>query len=231
MKILVCVILGLAFSPLLAHDLWLEREGDVYVLQQGPRDSGHPGAATLPYPPEAAGTGLCADTAGNLREVLAEPPSPVRYRAQCAALLVPFSTGYWTKTVYGTVNRPKDTQQAVVASWRSEEWVKRMERWSEALTRPLSQGLEITPVEDPFGARAGDKLRLRLTLAGRPAAGATMAYDGRPRGLSDPDGRINIRVRHGGTQSLSASLETPLDDGKAARLIRTSVLQLELPAP
>jgi hypothetical protein len=56
-----------------------------------------------------------------------------------------------------------------------------------------------------------------------------VAYEGNPRGVTGKDGRINVRVRHKGPQLIVAGLETPLGDGKAKRLIRTTVLQLEPP--
>jgi nickel transport protein len=228
----VILILGGLAGSAQAHDLWLEAEGDVFVLRlghdpgQGP---GHGGGETVAYAPEAAGTAICADLSGRIRRLPPEGGHPARYRGDCTALIVPFTTGYWTKTAWGTVNRPEGTQRGAVDSWRSEERVKRMTSWSEALARPLAQGLEIVPVRDPFGAGSGDKLRLLVTLDGQPAAGAAVSYHGRPRGVSGPDGRVNVRVRHPGRQVVSATLETPLEDGQARRLVRTAVLQLEPP--
>ena len=43
------------------------------------------------------------------------------------------------------------------------------------------------------------------------------------------DGKIAIRIRHGAMQLISASVETPLADGKADTVIRASTLQFELP--
>jgi nickel transport protein len=210
-----------------AHDLWLDTDAEGYVLHQGHRASDHGGAETVPYDPGAAGDGACADLTGRVRSLAPQGGYPARYRGDCTALVVPFTSGYWTKTPWGTLNRPEDTQRAAVDSWRSEERVKRMTGWSGALARPLGEGLEIVPTRDPFGARPGDKLRLLVTLDGRPVAGAKVAYHGSTRGVTGADGRINIRVRHPGRQVVSASLETPLGDGKARRLVRTSVLQLE----
>ena len=56
-----------------------------------------------------------------------------------------------------------------------------------------------------------------------------VAYDGEPRGATDGEGRINLRVRHGGLQQVSASIETPLNDGKADTLIRGATLNFMLP--
>jgi nickel transport protein len=141
------------------------------------------------------------------------------------------ATGYWTKTVWGTVNRSKDTQRAVVDSWRSEEWVKRLEVWTPALRQPVSSGLELSPQTDPFHLGPGDELRLRATLKGAPTAGVAVAYDGQPQGMTDDEGRIDVRIRHGGGQMISGSLETPLLDAKADRLLRTAILQFDLPPP
>ncbi|MCK7577697.1 MAG: hypothetical protein MZV65_19130 [Chromatiales bacterium] len=55
-----------------------------------------------------------------------------------------------------------------------------------------------------------------------------VAYDGEPRGGTDADGRINIRLRHGGVQLISASFDEPLQDARADKAVRATVLQFQL---
>ena len=95
-------------------------------------------------------------------------------------------------------------------SWLSHESVKRIERWGESLEKPLAAGLELTPLEDPFRLRKGEKLRLRVTFDGSPVEDAVVAYDGKPRGQPDPNGEINIRLRRGGFQVIQATLILPV---------------------
>ena len=63
---------------------------------------------------------------------------------------------------------------------------------------------------------------------GKPVAGASVAYHGNPRGETDADGRIAIRLRHGGVQLIATSLELPLKDGKADTEILAATLQFDL---
>jgi nickel transport protein len=147
----------------------------------------------------------------------------------CAALLVSVSSGYWSKTPWETRNLPKDQVSGALKSWLSEESVKRIARWSPGADRPLGKGLEITPATDPLVLKPGDKLVVLVTEDGKPKAGLPVAYGGDTRGATGEDGRIAIRIRQGGVQLISTSLETPLADGKADQRIRSAALQFDLP--
>lgn len=94
--------------------------------------------------------------------------------------------------------------------------------------RPAGQGLEITPLRDPLTLGSGDKLSLLVTDDGRPVAGLPVAYGDDTRGVSGADGRIAIRLRHPGVQLITTTLETPLNDGKADRSLRSATLQFEI---
>jgi nickel transport protein len=133
-----------------------------------------------------------------------------------------------TFLAYGTQNLPKGEAGAVIDSWLSVESVKRPDEWGPALARPLTPELEIVPQGDPLPLKTGDKLRLMVTLNGRPAASVTVAYFGHPRGVSGPDGQVNVRLQQPGFQLIQASLESPLADGKADKLIQSTALQFEI---
>lgn len=210
-----------------AHDLWLEPQGAGYVLQQGHRHSSHRGAESVSYDAAIVKTALCADAAGKVRPLTPSKSWPVRVDGDCATLLVSLSSGYWTKTAWETKNVPKTQASGVIRSWLSEESVKRVNRWTSA--QPLGGALEIVPLTDPRTLKPGDKLTVLVTENRKPRAGVPVAYDGDTRGATGDDGKVAIRVRHGGIQLIAASLETPLDDGKADLRVRTTVLQFELP--
>ena len=96
--------------------------------------------------------------------------------------------------------------------------------------KPLSNGLEILLEKNPFGLENGQKLRLLVMLNSTPLEGVTVAYDGKPRGVTGKDGRINIRIRHGGPQIITGSIEEPPPDReKADKLTRSTTLFFELP--
>jgi nickel transport protein len=211
-----------------AHDLWLERDGSAMLLYQGHRHSSHAGQEIVPYDPAAVKEALCLDAKGAARSLRPGAGPPVRFEAGCDVLLAAMSSGYWTKTAWETKNVPKTGIGGVVKSWLSEETVKRLDRWTPAAARPLSDRLEISPLADPLALAPGDKLAVRVSFAGKPLAGVPVAYDGDVRGATAEDGSIALRLRHPGMQMISASFEAPLGDGKVDTVIRAATLHFEL---
>ncbi|MEI2419422.1 DUF4198 domain-containing protein, partial [Arthrospira platensis SPKY2] len=127
------------------------------------------------------------------------------------------------------LNQPAAELAGVLRSWESIEGVKWLGRWSEALAAPVSGALELSPLSDPFAVRPGAKLTLLVTLDGAPLPGATVTYDGEPRGVTDSRGQVNIRLRHTGLQVIGAGFEAPRHDGRADITIHATALQFELP--
>ncbi|BAN34602.1 hypothetical protein SCD_n00760 [Sulfuricella denitrificans skB26] len=226
---LLAVALLLCTLPALAHDLWLERDSNGYLLYQGHRHSAHAGAEFVNYDPAFAKSAVCVDDSGAARSPALVKSFPVRIAANCTALFVSFSSGYWSKTAWETRNVPKNQASGVVESWLSEESVKRIDRWTPAVAQPLSNGLELTPLSDPARLKPGDKLTVLVTERKQPRAGVPVAYGGDTRVTSGEDGKVAIRLRQGGMQLIEASLETQLADGKADTLIQATTLQFELP--
>lgn len=228
MRQAVILLALICASSASAHDLWLEPAGDDHLLLQGHRHSAHEGAEIQPYEPARVVGALCVDTQGRQRQVKPGAGSPVRLAGPCAVLQVRFVSGYWTKTAWETINEPKTGLSGVLRSWHAEESVKRIGSWSAVAGKPLGNGLEITPLRNPLLLRPGDKLTVRVTDAGRPLAAVPVAYGDDTRGSTGGDGEIAIRLRHGGMQLISASVEAPLSDGKADLSIRSATLQFEI---
>lgn len=212
-----------------AHDLWLDKETGGYTLYQGHQHSAHTSAEVVPYEPAAVTSATCLEQGGTSKALAQSKTHPVKLTGDCGAVLVSFSTGYWTKTAWETRNAPKTGIPGVMKSWLSEDSVKRIDRWTPASTQSIGNGLEITPVSDPFKVAVGDKLVVLVTENKKPKAGVPVAYQGHTRGATANDGKIAIRIRHGGVQLISASIEVPLNDGKADTAIRATALQFELP--
>lgn len=222
------LLIFVAFSAQ-AHDLWLEKSGKHLTLYQGHRHSAHAGADTLDYGPSFVSSATCLDARGNKRPLAVVGTAPWTASGDCAALSLEISSGYWSKTPWETRNVPKTEAPGAIRSWLSKDSLKRIEQWAAPFAQPLGDGLEIVPTHDPFALKPGDKLVVRVFLAGRPQANVLVAYHGEARGTTDPDGRIAIRLRHGGVQLISASVERPLADGKADVEIRAATLQFDLP--
>lgn len=213
----------------LAHEYWIEKQGNRSILNQGHTTGSHAGPAQVPIDPAIIRQVICLDAGGT---PLATPPPkgvPPAVDARCAHLSFQLSSGYWTKTPYDTLNKPRSEVKGALQSWLSQETVTRIEQWSPALTKVTPPGLNLVLPGNPARLSAGDKFSVRAVLDGKPTPNVTVAYDGEPRGTTDSDGLVNLRVRHGGLQHVSASIETPLNDGKADTLIRSATLNFLLP--
>jgi nickel transport protein len=229
MRTLLLVSMLFVFPlPSLAHNLSLERTPDGLELRYGHARSEHEGAALIAYGPEMIRRVDCVEADGGRRDPGWSGGTPVRIPGDCAAAFVLTSTGFWSRTSEGTRNLSKKEVPKAFKSWQSFESVKRIDRWGEALGRPFTQDLEITPLEDPLALATGDKIRLLVTLDGKPAGGATVTYDGEPRGLTGKDGRVNLKIRHQGFQSIQAGLTLPLVTDEADEVIHTTNLNFEI---
>lgn len=224
------------FSPLIffialsahAHDYWFERDAKGFVLFQGHVHSSHAGEARVPYDPAIVKAVQCLRAEGDVVAASPVRAYPVRIDERCATVLAQTNSGYWAQTLSETVNKPKSEVRGAVRGWLAQETVKRVDAWSSAAARPISEGLELTPLDDPFALKPGDKLRVLATWRGKPRRGVAVAYDGDTRGATGGDGLVNIRLRHGGVQILSASFEESVHEPNADKIVHGAILQFEL---
>jgi nickel transport protein len=229
----VVVAVLLVFSPVIthAHDYWFESagEGD-YLLYRGHRFSQHGGDKVVPYDPKIITQTYCLKAGiDNPQSTAFSLQYPARIAGPCQAILVTADSGYWSQTFTGTKNQPRENLTGVLRSWHALETIKRVEFWSDRLLEPLSSELELVFTENPFTLPSGSKLRLIAMLDGKPVQGVSVAYDGKPRGITGDDGRINLRTRHEGLQVITASLERPLNNNKKAdKQVRSTILMFEL---
>jgi len=211
-----------------AHDYYFQQEDDALVLYEGHVQSEHEGDAVVPYDPAIVQEARCVAADGGDHALLLPQSHPARFPADCAVVAVRMSTGYWSQTPEGDVNQPKTAVGGASFAWWSEESIKHIGRWLPALGRPLGDGLELVPLDNPLELEPGDKLRLRVSWRGAPLAGVLVAYDGELRGMTDAVGEINIRLRHGGRQLIAASFEETLaGDARADAAVRTTMLQFQ----
>ncbi len=218
-------------SPIWAHEYWFEREGQKYVLYRGHHFGDHEGESRVPYDPAIIRHVSCVSFGGVTQSVSPPYRYPVRIPGSCARLTVVVDSGYWSANGIETLNQSKEEVPDALNSWRTIESTTLLNAWNKFEHRPsLPQGLEIFLEKTPFKAEEGEKLRLVVVQAGKPRQGVTVAYDGNPRGETGPDGRINIRVRHGGLQVITGSLkELAPDPQKADTLFHSTTLLFELP--
>lgn len=229
LKLLGGLITSFCFSSaVFAHGYWIEHDGDAYVLYQGHLYAAHAGEERAVYDPAIVRQAYCVRSDGELARAPASATYPLRLKDACAAVFIQASSGYWSQSLTGTKNIPKTEASGALRSWLSEESIKFIESWTPTLSGPLTEGLELVPLSDPRALTPGDKLRLLAVWQGKPKADVTVAYQGDPRGVTGADGTVNIRLRQGGTQVISASFEAPLNDAKADKILRATILQFQV---
>lgn len=226
-KILLCFVL-LTSAPAAAHDLWMEREEAGLTLYYGHKHAEHAGMELLEYAPQIVIRTDCYTIDGEKSAADVSNRYPVRISTACAVSCILVSTGYWTKTPYGTKNVSKNNTTYPLQSWLSYESVKRIDRWSASLAKPLTQELDIVPLENPLTVKAGEKLRLLVTFDGKPVPRVPVSYRGTPRGVTGEDGKINIRMKESGFQIIQASYSLPLESDEADEIVYTANLNFEI---
>lgn len=188
-----------------AHDLWVERAGDGFVLRYGHRGE------DLPIDAAKVRTILCWDGARPAKDVRSTARfsiEAVRFPGPCAAVSVLHDGGVWSLTPDGEVNLPRSEVANAVRSWTSRQYAKWVDARSAAARAVLADELEIVPVTDLARAREGDKVTLRVLAAGEPVQDAVVAVAHRAVGETDSKGEIRLRLRPG-VASVSTSIRRP----------------------
>lgn len=189
-----------------AHDFWIERAGDGFVLRYG-----HRGGAVLPIDAAKVKTIRCGDGAGSAKDVRSTArfsPEAVRFSGACAVVSVLHDGGVWSLTPDGEVNLPRSEVANVVRSWASRQYAKWVDARSPGAGAVLGDELEIVPVTDLARAGEGDKVTVRVLSAGGPVRDAVVAVAHRPLGETDSKGEIRLRLRSG-VESVSTSIRRP----------------------
>lgn len=221
--------LAVAVLPRLAraHDLWLERAGDGYVLRYG-----HRGGELLPVDAAKVKAIRCVEggaAARDLRGAAVFDPTEVRVAGRCAAISALSDGGFWSLTPDGERNLPRTQVPDAVRSWASRQYAKWVDARSPAAGTPVGDELEIVPPAELARAKVGDKIAVRVLFDGKPARGAVLTVDHRPIGESDSAGVVRIRMRSAGVQSLATSLRRPLATPEAEELVLEASLTFEVP--
>lgn len=228
MKLILFLIFLCACQPVFAHDLWCEPSDSGLTLYYGHLLTDHAGTRQIEYAPGAIKRVDCFTLTGDSAAAHHTGDYPVRITTSCAVTCILTSTGYWTKTPYGTKNIPRREADYPIASWLSYESVKWIDAWSEALAHPLVSELDIVPLSDPGSLEPGKKIRLLVAFDGKPLEGAVVSYAGKPRGITGTDGTINIRIKQPGLQIIQTSHSVPLGTAEADSTIYTANLNFKI---
>ena len=208
--------------------MWLAEHDQGLVLCYGHTGTTHDDTAMIKYDPAEVLRVECYDVNGNGGEISIEREYPLIISDSCAVTYVLISSGYWTKTPFGTKRLSKDKAKSPLKSWLSFEGVKRIDVWGGDLAKPVTSDIELTPINNPLGLSNGKKIRLLVTIDGKPKPGLPVAYDGKVKGVSDSEGRINIKIRHGGLQMLQVSHSEDGDGTTTDEIIHSATLIFEI---
>ncbi|EQB39502.1 hypothetical protein M947_05770 [Sulfurimonas hongkongensis] len=202
---------------LLAHDMWVD---DALVLHYGHMQMNHSHGDEKEIKKEEISKVFCS-SGSNVFEIETK-----ELKAECDTLFIVLNEAYYTKTPYGTKRQSKDKTKMAISSFKSIESVKRINK--DNSKQIFNKGLELSLTNKLSSIEVGDKARLLVTYDGRARAGVSVAYADKVRGVSDRDGRINIRIQKAGLQNIKASL-TLKDDGiKSDEIIHSSTLNIKV---
>lgn len=173
--LLAALSMMLFCSAAAAHTVWLEPDAEpgAYRVHFG----GHQGKL-LTYPPERLKSVDAYDARGNriaVARIDAADGVRLKPAATPALIALHYDNGVWTRTPEGrSVNQPMDRVPGATSAVSTVKYHKTILQWSEMVARPLGQPFEITPLSAQ-APRAGVPLRLRVSVDGKPVAGASVA--------------------------------------------------------
>jgi len=228
-KILLLLILTFV-SVSYAHDIWLENKGNKYILFYGhkyPHNDGSFSQKKIKYNPENIKSILCVRN-NKVESIKFDKNYPISFNGNdCSLIYVIYSSGYWSKTPYGEVNKPKNQVNTVIKSWLSFEILKKVNKWDKSLEKPFINSLEIIPTNDISKLKKGEKIRLKILYNGKPIENVPVYYNGKFRGTTDEEGKINIKIRNKGLQLIEASYKEKINSNKADEVVYTTILEFE----
>ncbi|MCJ8053251.1 DUF4198 domain-containing protein [Shinella curvata] len=211
-----------------AHGAWVaERWGNLGVVY------GH-GAGDDPYDPARITQALAISEEGAATPVeidKREKHAILKPEGEPAAILLTFDNGYWTEKTDGKwVNEAKDKVADAKAAGHYIKNSLSLLHAHGALPAFPKQDLQIVPLDNPIGRKAGDPIRLRVLHDGKPLAGAvvTLDYVNQASLKSEPtdaDGEVVVAIRNDGLNVLAVDHSVPLEnDQKADQIGYTATL-------
>lgn len=148
---------------------------------------------------------------------------------------------FFTKSPTGYANKTKDQVPDAIKCFRSVKFAKAIVNLGHKagdVSKALGQDLEIVPLANPAGLKAGDELPIKVLLAGQPLANAevTAAFAGFSKegamafyAKTKADGMVKVKLWHPGLWMVKVGHKTPYKDpAKCDVLSKGSVLTFEL---
>jgi nickel transport protein len=228
-SVLFILALTLLFaSALYAHDTYVAKEGDAFVVMHG-----HHGKSE-PYNPQLIKAAKAYDASGKEIAVTMKPQENrvlLAFAKDPALVEFVYDTGPRVKTPEGWKSLSKREAKDALESKKWVKCVKQINQWNDRFSQPLAAKMEIVPMKNPLALKVGDKLSFQVLYDGKPLAGATVGAEGVEKDAlkTDPNGRAEVAIKKSGLNIVSASQNTPTpNDPDADALGEIATLTFEV---
>jgi nickel transport protein len=222
----VCLAGGMI--PASAHHAWVAKDASGFKVVYGHEK-------TQGFDPAKVKEAAAFDAKGKKVSVKVDRKDSTAVLTPASApawFQVEFDNGFWTKTTDGSKNISKKGITGYLSSSHSVKYSKSVYAWSDKLTKPVGQKMEVVPASNPAAGK-GDTVQLAVTVYqdGKPAVGVPVGAGG-DHGASDTtdaQGKAEVRIPAKGPSLIVASRKIPLRDNPDADTLSLSgVLYLEL---
>lgn len=217
--LLVVAMLAAGSATAWAHDYWIEKKDDGYAAVYGHRDQ------RLEYDSASLKKVTVYSASGRQLDFKKEIQSKaitIRPSGNACLILADLESGYWSKTIYGLKNLPKRKATRPLESFRAYHYSKSIVSDGEAALKPVAGlKLDIIPIANPLGMKAGDKLQLKVLFEGKPYAGASLEGDHDKMGMTDKEGVIKVALKKG-RQIYTVERRDPLRNDPDADFVSTT---------
>ena len=172
-----------------AHTVWLQPDATlgVYRVYFG----GHAGKLES-YPADKLKSADAYDASGKRIDMIrTDAADGVRLRParEAALIAMHYENGIWARTPEGrSVNKTMDEVPGSKQATNAVKYHKTILQWTPFVTQTLGQPFEVTPL-DAKAPRAGESMRVRVTIDGKPVQGIKIGRDEEGSdGVTDADG-------------------------------------------
>jgi nickel transport protein len=191
----------LAVSPVGAHTVWLERADDASDHFEV-RFGGHAGKEEPVVPAKLKAIDALDADGRPLRVTRTDRVDGVTIAVAgpAALITVHLDNGIHTRPPNGpSVEKPLDEVPGATRATYALKYHKTIVRWAPVVTRAVGQPFEVVPVSAAL-PRAGEPMRIRVLLEGRPAVGVRVGADedpGEGGAVTDSKGEAVFRPQPG----------------------------------
>lgn len=222
-KILFSIaVLFLLRVPLVhAHDAWLERSGEKFVVVYGHLENREEYQVSKVKEVKAfdmVGKGKSLVVKEEDGKAFLSPPKDTMM------ITMVFDNGFWVKRSDGWKNISKREAKDYLESSHSIKFSKHLIGWSPAFMKPVGLRMEIVPLKDPFALKTGDALPIKVLFEGKPLTGAVISTNGmhNVEMKTNHKGVVEVPITQAGFQLISASYKIPMKDNLDADVLSLS---------